>query len=143
MGRKKQEIEENGWNEIETEEEIEAKKQKEKERARRFMFADYDMDRWNEVNVYDLGIWMNLYTVYRPYWNVQHEIDATKNRKKSIETNGVHENGDHGTVTEDKANANGEIQGKNTKANGTKNGMKGGSRGQKLRKRRNSKKSKK
>ena len=134
---------ENGGNDIETEEEIEAKKQKEKERARRFMFADYDMDRWNEVNVYDLGIWMNLYTVYRPYWNVQHEIDAAKKRAETVETNGDrrrsdHENGDRGTLIEDKTNTNRES--KEKKPNGFKNGMKGGSRGQKLRKRKKSKK---
>ena len=149
--RKKMEMEkaeeirkrENGGNDIETEEEIEAKKQKEKERARRFMFADYDMDRWNEVNVYDLGIWMNLYTVYRPYWNVQHEIDAAKKRAETVETNGDrrrsdHENGDRGTLIEDKTNTNRES--KEKKPNGFKNGMKGGSRGQKLRKRKKSKK---
>merc|ERR1711879_1124031 len=103
-----------------------------------FMFADYDMDRWNEVNVYDLGIWMNLYTVYRPYWNVQHEIEAAKKRVKRVETNGVHENGDRGTVIEDEANTNGESKGKKSKAKPFKNGMKGGSRGQRLRKRKNS-----
>merc|ERR1712062_578891 len=115
------------------------KKQKERERARRFMFADYDMDKWSEVNVYDLGIWMNLYTVYRPYWNVQHEIDAAQKRAEKAEMNGDHGNGDQGTFTNVERQTNKEKK-SSSNSNGFKNGMKGGSKGQKLRKRKKSKK---
>lgn len=109
-----------------------------KEKEQKYMFADFDMEKWNEVNVYDQGIWNNLKMVYRPYSKVQNEIDAAKKR-----------DGDDG----DDQNANGDVNeedlgilnGTNVKPNTEKKKLKNGSKfaaskGQKLRKRRKSKK---
>ena len=113
-----------------------------KEKEQKYMFADFDMEKWNEVNVYDQGIWNNLKMVYRPYSKVQNEIDAAKKRDGDDEDD-QNANGD--VNEEDLGILNGTNVKPNTEKKKLKNGSKfaaktAGSKGQKLRKRRKSKK---
>merc|ERR1711933_378746 len=52
----------------------------EKVKKRRYMFDDFDMSNWANVNIYNNGFVSNLYYVYFPYADVQKTI---KNAKKN------------------------------------------------------------
>ena len=110
---------------------------------RKYMFADYDMDRWDEANVYDLGIWNNLKMVYFPYSRVRREIESAHKRDDDAvdtpnQTVKVTESAEEDTdrmMNQQKRRKNKE------RSNSTKNGQKAAERkGQKLRKRRKAKK---
>jgi len=68
------------------EETTEAKEAKAKEK-RRFLFKDFDLAQWKNVNIYDEGFVRNLYSVYFPYRGV-HEKIAQAKKKEAMEQNG-------------------------------------------------------
>ena len=113
-----------------------------KEQERKYMFADFDMEKWNEVNVYDLGTWDNLWMVYRPYSKVQNEIDAATKREGDYNDD---VGGDQDGENEDEDRENHQESKPKIERKKLKNGSKfvakaTGTRGQKLRKRRKLKK---
>ena len=111
---------------------------------RKYMFADYDMDRWDEANVYDLGIWNNLKMVYFPYSRVRREIESAHKRdddaaadtpNETVKATESAEGDKDRMMNQQKRSKNKE------RSNSTKNGQKAAERkGQKLRKRRKAKK---
>eukprot|EP01083_Nonionella_stella_P028102 77383_1 len=54
--------------------------EKEKAKKKRYMFKDFNMDNWSNVNIYDMGAWKNLYYVYFPYCDVEQKIKEEKAR---------------------------------------------------------------
>merc|ERR1711908_89163 len=56
--------------------------EKEKKKKRRYMFDDFDVKNWANVNIYNQGFVSNLYYAYFPYADVQKTIQNEKKKKK-------------------------------------------------------------
>jgi len=50
--------------------------------VKRYIFKDFDMQNWSNVNIYTQGWLTNLYSVYRPFYNIDEIVDEALKQSK-------------------------------------------------------------